>query len=157
MVENSYHELLYTQEALSPIVTEIEEEIRALLRENHGVGVIGGYYEKGLPIGLISELAVKMLGYASEAEFYTAAGDHLADLFCDDEFSEETFVSLTGSAETHFHAKTGLLWVRLVEKDIFITGEPAMGLVSVCNMDELYQKELLVDQIMLEKRRQELV
>ena len=32
-----------------------------------------------------------------------------------------------------------------------------MWLVSVCNMDELYQKELLADQIILEKRRQELV
>ena len=135
----------------------MEEEIRALLRENHGVGVIGGYYEKGLPIGLISELAVKMLGYASEAEFYAAVGNHLADLFCDDEFSEETFVSLLAPAETHFHAKNGLLRVRLVKRNISVAGQGPMWLASVCNMDELYQKELLVDQIMLEKRRQELV
>lgn len=157
MVEDSYHELLYTQEALSPVVTEMEEEIRTLLCENYGVGVIGGYYEQGLPIGLISELAVKMLGYASEAEFYAAVGNHLADLFCDNEFSEETFVSLLAPAETHFHAKNGLLWVRLVKRDISVAGQGPMWLVSVCNMDELYQKELLVDQIMLEKRRQELV
>lgn len=157
MVENSYHELFYTQEALSPVVTEMEEEIRTLLCENYGVGVIGGYYEQGLPIGLISELAVKMLGYASEAEFYAAVGNHLADLFCDNEFSEETFVSLLTPAETHFHAKNGLLWVRLVKRNISVAGQGPMWLVSVCNMDELYQKELLADQIILEKRRQELV
>lgn len=118
----------------------MEEEIRTLLRENHGVGVIGGYYEKGLPIGLISELAVKMLSYASEAEFYAATGNHLADLFCDNEFSEETFVSLLAPAETHFHAKNGLLWVRLVKRNISVAGKGPMWLVSVCNMDELYQK-----------------
>ena len=155
MLESGYQEPLFVQEGTS-VTKKLQESIPALLRENHGVGIIGGYYEQGLPICLISELAVKMLGYGSAAEFEAATGNLLSALLYENKLSDERFTALSGSEETHLRAKNGSLWVRIVKKDLVDEG-CRMWLLSVCDMDALYQKELLVNQIMFEKRRQELV
>ena len=57
MIESGYQEPLFIQEGHA-VTAELQKNIPALLRENHGVGIIGGYYKPGLPICLISELAV---------------------------------------------------------------------------------------------------
>ena len=155
MLESSYMEPLYLQEGCS--VTEaLQQVIPALLRENHGVGIIGGCYEPGLPIQLISELAVKMLGYASVEEFTAATGNSMAALLFESKLTPEQFAALSDPEETHLHAKTGSLWVWIVKKDLEDGGR-GMWLISICDMDALYQKELLMDQFMFEKRRQELL
>ena len=155
MMESGYQEPLFLREPQT--VTEaLQQSIPALLRENHGVGIIGGYYEAGLPICLISELAVRMLGYDGAAEFEDATGDSLAALLYQNKLSEAQFAELSGAAETHLRAKGGSLWVRIVKKDVDDQGQ-RLWLISVCDMDALYQKEILVDQIMFEKRRQELL
>ena len=155
MLESSYREPLFVQE--DQLVTEkLQESIPALLRENHGVGIIGGYYEEGLPIRLISELAVKMLGYSSCAAFEAATKNLLTSLLFPKKLSTEQFISLSDPAETHLHAKDGSLWVRIVKKDIEDQGHK-MWLLSICDMDALYQKDLLVNEIMFEKKRQEII
>ena len=155
MRRSGYQEPLFIQEGQS--LTEImQDNIPALLRENHGVGIVGGLYEPGLPILMISELAVKMLGYASSEEFEKASGNAMSTLLYENKLSYDQFVSLSGSEETHLRAKVGALWVRIVKRDI-LEGNQKMWLISVCDMDALYQKELLVNQILFEKRRQELV
>ena len=155
MVESGYQEPLFVKNA--QYVTEaLQENIPALLRENHGVGIIGGYYEKGLPIEMISELAIKMLGYGSAEEFEAATGNSMSELLFQNKFSSQQFVSLEDCVETHLRAKNGSLWVRIVKKTIEDHGRK-MWLISICDMDALYKKELLVDQIMFEKRRRELV
>ena len=155
MFESGYLEPLYLREGKS--VTEtLQKNIPALLRENHGVGIIGGCYEPGLPIQLISELAVKMLGYASIEEFVSATKNSLSALLYQKKLSDEQFAALSGAEETHLRAKSGSLWVRIVKRDIKDDGCD-MWLISVCDMDALYQKELLIDQVMFEKRRVELL
>ena len=155
MRECGYQEPLFVIEGQS-LTDTLQENIPALLRENHGVGIIGGTYEKGLPICLISELAVKMLGYESAGQFEAACGNSFGALLYTDKFSQDQFIALTGSEETHLRGRRGSLWVRLVKKDI-VEGDRKLWLLSVCDMDALYQKELLVNQIMFEKRRQELI
>ena len=155
MFESGYQEPLFVRGGTC-VTEKLQESIPALLRENHGVGIIGGYYEEGLPICLISELAVKMLGYGSSAEFEAATGSHLSALLYENKLSEEKFLSLSGAEETHLRAKDGSLWVRIVKRDLVDQGQ-RVWLISICDMDALYQKELLVNQIMFEKRRQELV
>ena len=155
MIKSGYQEPLFVKEN-QHVTPKLQESIQALLRENHGVGIIGGHYDPGLPICLISELAVRMLGYISSDEFESATKNSLTALFYEKKLSEEQFAALSGSDETHLRAKTGSLWVRLVKQDIEDEGNK-MWILSVCDMDALYQKELLVNQIMFEKRRQELV
>ena len=155
MLESGYQEPLFMGEN-RPVTKNLQENIQALLRENHGVGIIGGHYEPGLPICLISELAMRMLGYESSAEFRTATQNFMSALLYEGKVSENQFAELSGSEETHLRAKDGALWVRIVKKDIIEQGQK-MWLISVCDMDALYQKEILVNQIMFEKRRQEVV
>ena len=155
MLESSYLEPLFLQEGQS--VTEaLQRNIPVLLRENHGVGIIGGCYEPGLPIQLISELAVRMLGYASIDEFTSATKNSMSALLYADKLSEEEFAALSKPEETHLRTKKGSLWVRIVKRDVDDRGS-ILWLISICDMDALYQKELLVDQAMFEKRRQELL
>ncbi len=104
MLESGYQEPLFLQK--DQTVTEsLQASIPALLRENHGVGIIGGYYEDGLPICLISELAVRMLGYESSAEFETATNCSMTALLYENKLSSEQFISLSGAEETHLHGK----------------------------------------------------
>ncbi|MBU5481101.1 ATP-binding protein [Blautia sp. MSJ-19] len=156
MLESGYQEPLFIRKK-THISEKLQENIPALLRENHGVGIIGGYYENGLPIELISELAVKMLGYESAEEFEAATKNSMTALLYENKFSEEQFAEFSDCVEIHLRAKNDSLWVRIVKKDIEDHQGHKMWLISVCDMDALYKKELLVDQIMFEKRRQELV
>ena len=153
MLESGYQEPLFVQEG-HPVTEKLQENIPALLRENHGVGIIGGLCEPGLPICLISELAVKMLGYSSCAEFEEATGCALAPLLCDENLTEADFIPLAGSEETHLLAKNGPLWVRIVKRSMVDAGF-SMWLISVCDMDAVYQQKLRVNQIIFEKQRQE--
>lgn len=155
MLESGYQEPLFLQ-GTQTVTEKLQESIPALLRENHGVGIIGGHYGEGLPIRLISELAVKMLGYASSEEFEASTKCSMSALLYEKKLSSEEFADISDSVETHLRGKNGSLWVRIVKKDI-VDQEHKMWLISICDMDALYQKELLVDQIMFEKRRQELV
>lgn len=155
MLERGYQEPLFIKE--SQVFTDkLQECIPALLRENHGVGIIGGYYELGLPISLISELAIKMLGFESSDEFEAVTKSSMSELLYENKLSSEQFTEFTEPIETHLRSKKGSLWVRIVKKNVEEQGHK-MWLISISDMDALYQKELLVDQMKLEKRRQEIL
>ena len=153
MLQTGYQEPLFIQETQS-VTGKLQENIIVLLRENHGVGIIGGCYEEGLPICLISELAMKMLGYDSAAEFETATGRLMSALLYPDKLTLEQFTELSGSEATHLRGREKPLWVRIVKRDLEDQGR-RMWLISVCDMDALYQKDQLVHQIMFEKHQQE--
>ena len=50
MIKSGYQEGLFYQSDLPVTTAELEGLIRSLLSENHGVGILGGYYEEVLPI-----------------------------------------------------------------------------------------------------------
>ena len=154
MQESGYIERLFLK-GTQTVSETLQESIAALLRENHGVGIIGGCYGEELPIRFASELAMNMLGYHSAQEFEEETECSMSYLLCKDRFSEEKFIDLTGFEETHLRAKEGTLWVRIVKRDV-VDGERRLWLISVCDMNALYQKELQVNQIMFEKRQQEI-
>lgn len=155
MLKSGYQEPLFMKEN-QHITTNLQESIQTLLRENHGVGIIGGYYGEDLPICLISELAVKMLGYDSSDDFEVVTKNSMVSLLFEEKMSKKHFTELSGPDETHLRARNGSLWVRLVKQDIEEEGQK-MWLLSVCDMDALYQKEMMFNQVMFEKRRQELM
>ena len=150
-LESGYQELLFLQKDQT-----VAESILALLRKNHGVGIIGGYYDDGPPICLISELAVRMLGYESSVEFEAATDCSMSALLCQSKLSSEHLVSLSSAEETHLHARNNSLWVRIMKRDIVDQGRK-MWLISICDMSTLYQKDLLVNELIFEKRRQKLM
>ena len=139
MIKSGYQEGLFYQSDLPVTTTELEGLIRSLLSENHGVGILGGYYEEGLPICIVSELTMQMLGYTSAADFESATHNRLFDLICNNTYSVSDFAALTGARELHLLAKAGVLWVRIVKRDVTGADGRRMWLASICDMEALYQ------------------
>ena len=67
MIKSSYQEGLYHQDGFDLSAGSMEDEICLLLSQNHGVGILGGYYDRRLPLCMVSELTMQMLGYGSQA------------------------------------------------------------------------------------------
>ena len=139
MIKSGYQEGLFYQSDLPVTTTELEGLIRSLLSENHGVGILGGYYEEGLPICIVSELTMQMLGYTSAADFESATHNRLFDLICNNTYSVSDFAALTGARELHLLAKAGVLWVRIVKRDVTGADGRRMWRASICDMEALYQ------------------
>ena len=157
MIKSGYQEGLYYQSGSLIPTDALEEQLRLLLRKNHGVGILGGSYGAGYPLCMVSELTVQMLGYSSAAEFEEATGNRMSGLICGSDYSEEAFGALEGACELFLRGKTDHLWVRLLKQDALLPDGTRLWLASVCDMDALYQKELQVSRITREKERQELV
>ena len=116
--------------------------------ENHGVGIIGGYYEDGLPICMVSELSLKMLGYQSIVEFEEHTGKMLMRIICpssNETFSEEKFEKWSGMMEMHMYTARGeRFWVRSVKHEHTSYDGRALWLISICNMQELFEAECAI-------------
>ena len=155
MIRSGYQEGLYYREGLPVAVGEVEQSIRALLRENHGVGILGGFYEPDAPLCMVSELTVQMLGYASAEEFEQATENSLTGLLRGSDCTAERFCAESGSFEIYLRGREKKLWVRIVKRDRELSGGRRMWLASVCNVDALYQKEQEVHHIIEDRHRAE--
>ena len=56
MIESGYKEGLFYVEEADYSSEKTEKQIRTLLSENHGVGIIGGYYEPDFPVCMVANL-----------------------------------------------------------------------------------------------------
>ena len=54
MIKSGYQEGLYYQQGFPAPTEALEEQLRALLRENHGVGILGGSYSYGATVDLFN-------------------------------------------------------------------------------------------------------
>ena len=138
MIKSGYLESIYYRDSLINRTSELEDEIRKLLTANHGVGIIGGSYGEGLPLFMVSELTVQMLGYSSDEDFGKATGFKAAALIKGPVTVSE-FSALSGECEAYFYTKTGELGVRVVKRDFDLDGEK-VWIASVCDTDALYKK-----------------
>ena len=155
MIKSGYQEGMYYQEDLPVETSALEGQIRRLLSENHGVGIIGGFYEKGLPMCMVSELTMQMLGYSQPGELLQATGNLFVNLVLDKSFSEAAFAGSTEPENLHFQAKKRTIWVRVVKQNTFTQSRRPMWLASVCDMDDIHQKEQEIQQILEEKQQLE--
>ena len=153
MIRSTYPEGLYHRDDLHLSMQQMDAEISRLLRENHGVGILGGYYEPGLPLALVSELALQILGYDSIEAFQETTGGCMAALLPENGYTEEAFSALDGPAVIQVQGRCGPLWVRLVKENRLQLGGEPLWLASVCDMDALHRKEREILQITEEKRR----
>ena len=62
MIKSFYEEPIFSSDFQREDLQVIDKSIQQLLDKNNGVGVVGGFYTPGLPVGIISELALRSLG-----------------------------------------------------------------------------------------------
>ena len=154
MVKSDYREALYYAEELPYSSLKIDEEIQALLCENHGVGILGGSFDSGFPIVLVSDLVLRMLGYESIGEFEAATGNRMDQLVCGD-CTEAEFAALSGARELHLCSKAGELRVRMFKRDLTAHDGGRVWLASVCDTDDLYHATRQVDRMEVERRERD--
>ena len=156
MIKSGYQEGIYYNENFGTPTGEMEENIRELLSENHGVGILGGYYDDGFSICMVSELTMQLLGFSTSEEFIEKTGGLMRGLVRESDWSEDGFRSLTGACELYLCGKERNIWVRLVKHDAVLAPRKKLWLASVCDMDALYREKLQVNRIASEKKEQEL-
>ena len=143
-----YGESLYFKDSHNKLTNETEATIRRLLLENNGVGIIGGYYDRGLPICMVSELAVRALGYDSITEFEKLTEENLTNIVCsreDELLTEQSFAALSGASRLHMYTKLGAdICMRVVKSDLLLADGRKLWLLSTCNIDEIYKRERLL-------------
>ena len=146
LIKTYYGEGLFISEQDGVFSENMEKEIRSALGENHGVGIMAGSYTRGLPVCMVSELMIEMLGYDSAEEMEQMTGNRLLNMISPYQgkfFSEKVFAEKTGAGNMHMYRKDKeTIWVRFVKKNWRPTGENQdMWLISVCNMNEVFQAE----------------
>ncbi len=156
MIKSSYQEGLYYWGTFQIETAEVEQQILTLLCENHGVGIIGGYYEKDFPFCMVSDLTMQMLGYTSAEEFERATGGCLAGLVKKEDYAGIDFTKTSDVYGLHLRGRQENLWVRLMKREVVLSSGQRIWLASVCNMDALYQKELQVNRMIEDRYLQEL-
>ena len=138
-----YGEELYFNDDAVSLTQALQENIRVLLSQNHGVGILGGRYAAGLPIHLCSKLALDMLGFASLDEFEAFSGGCLLPLLCTetDAMTEKDFSQLPATAEVCMRTSSGQhLWVRIVRWEA--AEADGTWLLSLCDIDTTHRREL---------------
>ena len=141
----------------------LDRKMEKLLERNRGVGIIGGLYEEGLPIRMISLLAVQRLGYADLAEFLSGTGGNLKVCVEEEESifgTPESFRAFSGVEEVRLCTSTGeKRWFRIVKEELEAIQEQMpkqtelagrktepervpMWMMSVCDIDEVRNREM---------------
>ena len=156
MTKSSYQEGLYYWGSFQIETAEVEQEILTLLCENHGVGIIGGYYEKDFPFCMVSDLTMQMLGYTSAEEFEGVTGGCLAGLVKKEDYAGIDFFKPSDVFGLHLRGRQKDLWVRMMKREVTLSSGQKIWLASVCNMDALYQKEIQVNRMIEDRYLQEL-
>lgn len=157
MIKSGYKEELYYIEDLKIETEELERNINSLLDENHGVGIIGGYYKQDFPICMVSELTLRMLGFGSESEFTAQTGGNMAGLVKKREMLDKIFSESTGDNELYLRGKSSYLRVRFVKHNMINAKNEILWIASVCDIDALYTKELLLDRTIEDKEHLETI
>ncbi len=155
MIKDSYKEGMFYREDFDGYSADLGDSIRSLLDENHGVGIIGGYYKKDFPLCMVSELTLRMLGYGGDGEFEQNTGCCMTGLVFG-EIPDEMFAASDGEYILRLKGKNNNVWTRIVKHDAVLKSGMRIWLASVCDMDALYQKELQVSRITNDKKQEEL-
>ena len=145
LIKTYYGEGLFDNKQGVMFTENIEAEIRTILIENHGVGIMGGFYSERLPICMFSELMVEMLGYDSAEEMKQNTRSKLLKMISPYQrkyFLEKVFAEKTRAGNMHMFTKNGdKLWVRFIKRNCQFSDGKEMWIISVCSMDEVFPAE----------------
>lgn len=77
-------EIYFAEPHKQNLLEHNQEKVVDMLLQNTAVGVVGGFYEEGLPIHFISQFALRNIGYTFE-EFMEQTGGHFIEAVCPDD------------------------------------------------------------------------
>lgn len=141
-----YEESIYYNGINEHLLREVNYSIQTLLKMNRGVGVIGGFYEEGLPICMISSLALDMLEYQEFDEYKNGTEESLLQLIALKDtklFEVEEFQKWNGEKQLYFYTASGTtLWVRIYKDEISLDSGGRIWLLTINDMDEVHKREM---------------
>lgn len=145
-IKSYYEESIYYNGINESLLREVNCSIQTLLKMNRGVGVIGGFYEEGLPICMISSLALDMLEYQEFEEYKKNTEERLLRLIALKDtkiFEVEEFRKWNGEKQLYFYTASGeTIWVRIYKDEIALDDGGEIWLLTINDMDEVHQREM---------------
>lgn len=146
MIKGFYQESIFCREWNQEFMAQIEHKIQLLLAQNSGVGVVGGSYAPGLPITLVSELALNALGYANVEQFQRRTAMLFTNcLSAKDRALQdvETFRRFTGEKILALPTQRGEeRWFRLCKGDQTLPDGEKIWLLTISDCDARQNREL---------------
>ena len=144
MIRSFYEEPIYSSDFDRENLQQIDTAIQKLLAENNGVGVVGGYYAPGLPVCLISDLALRSLGYHGDEVFGHGHVMQFAERFLKDEPLRdlETFRAFNGKQTMSLRNLQGRQrWFHICKSEKQLPGGEKLWLMTLCDCNELHKRE----------------
>ena len=145
MIKTFYQEPIFCNGFDRATLAQFDSLIQRLLAQNNGVGVIGGYYKPGLPICIVSELALNALGYATAERFQQRTAMLFTNCFSpsDRELQEvENFRSFQGEKILALPTQQGeKRWFRLCKGDQVLPNGEVIWLLTLCDCDARQNRE----------------
>ncbi len=150
-----YHEKLYsTDENIESLLSEHQESIVEVLLQNQAVGVIGGFYEKSLPLYFISEFMLTNLGMTYEEFMKKTKGNYMRLVYAKDKSLLQHNYDARGNICREYRLMRGddnPVWVREVRQNALdLNGRP-MWIASVRVIDDVHRREQEIQALLSEE------
>ena len=146
MEQSFFQESIFCRDLNSDTLKQVNNQIQRLLEQNSGVGVVGGTYAPGLPITLVSALALTALGYANVEQFSRRTAMRFANCLStkDHDLQDvENFRRFTGEKILALPTRQGeVRWFRLYKGDQTLPDGGSMWLLTLCDCDARQNREL---------------
>ena len=140
MIKSFYEEPIFSSDFQRKDLQVIDKSIQQLLDKNNGVGVVGGFYTPGLPVGIISELALRSLGCHGDEVFGSGYTMQFADCFAEDcDLRDlENFRQFKGKRTLCLHTRDGgWRWFYLCKDEKQLPDGRVMWLLTLCDCNAL--------------------
>lgn len=144
MIKSFYEEPIFSSNFQRKDLQVIDKSIQQLLDKNNGVGVVGGFYTPGLPVGIISELALRSLGCHRDEVFGSGYTMQFADCFAEDcDLRDlENFRQFKGKRTLCLHTRDGgWRWFYLCKDEKQLPDGRVMWLLTLCDCNALHKRE----------------
>lgn len=144
MIKSFYEEPIFSSDFQRKDLQVIDKSIQQLLEKNNGVGVVGGFYTPGLPVGIISELALRSLGCHGDEVFGSGYTMQFADCFAEDcDLRDlENFRQFKGKRTLCLHTRDGgWRWFYLYKDEKQLPDGRVMWLLTLCDCNALHKRE----------------
>lgn len=123
-------EIYFAEHHKQNLLEHNQEKVVDMLLQNTAVGVVGGFYEEGLPIHFISQFALRNIGYTFE-EFMEKTGGNFIEAVCPDDrrfYTMDLLGQSDGSEKREFrliNQKGDYVWVsEMRTKSVADNGRP---------------------------------
>ncbi len=144
-MKDCYTEGIYCEDKEFALSDSNQIAIAEVLNKNSAVGVVGGYYDVGLPIKFISLFMISTLGYESFYHYYKETGYQLLSIIYSEDkpyFERETFASVSDSRTYRLVKKDGeTLWVKEIKVDTVDSSGRPMWILSLNDVNDFCERE----------------